>query len=164
MEQEISVKASKIKMFITDVDGTLTDGRIIIGENGEEYKAFDSQDGQGIVLARTAGIECVIITGRRSNVVSIRASELGIKEVHQGVRDKLVVYEKLLKKYNLNEEEVAYIGDDISDLPLLKRAGLAFAVANAVTEVKDTADYITRREGGRGAVREAINLLLNKND
>ena len=144
-----------------DVDGILTDGRIILGNNGNEYKAFHSQDGQGIKLLQEKGILPVIITGRKSELVKNRAEELDIKEVYQNIGDKLKIFDKVIKKYELNYSETAFIGDDISDLPLLKKVGLSFTAANGVKKVKDTVDYITKKRGGRGAVREVCDILLS---
>ncbi|MFW5995636.1 MAG: KdsC family phosphatase [Halanaerobiaceae bacterium] len=161
MDIELLTKARKIKLFSMDVDGVLTDGRIIIGNQGQEFKAFHSQDGQGIKLLQEAGIRTAVITGRSSRLVEIRAGELDIEEVFQGIDNKLAVLRTLLKKHNLGFEEVACIGDDINDLPLLKKAGLAFTVADGVQEVKEEADFITSNRGGRGAVREVCDLLLD---
>ena len=153
-------KAKNIKMIISDVDGVLTDGKIIIANNGEELKTFNSQDGMGINLAQKLGIRFAIITGRISRIVEIRAEELNIKDVYQDVDDKVEVFELLIDKYNLCDEEVAYIGDDLNDIPILNRAGLAATVANGVKKVKDTVDYIATRKGGEGAVREIIDFII----
>lgn len=156
------LKKENIKMFIMDVDGTLTDGKIYISPRGEEFKAFNVQDGLGIKLLRERGIIPVIITGRNSEIVRIRAAELGIDEVYQGVDDKLAVYRGLKEKYSLADEEVAYIGDDLNDLPLINLAGLSFAVADAVQAVKEKVSFVTTRNGGEGAVREAIEVILQE--
>lgn len=158
--QKIKEKAKKIKMIIMDVDGVLTDGRIILGSKGEELKNFYVQDGEGIELARRKGLILVLVSGRRSKVVERRAEELKIKEVYQNISEKIEVYYRLLKKYDLKNEEVAYIGDDLGDIPSLRKAGLALAPANGVEEVKDIVHYVTRASGGRGAVREAIDIIL----
>jgi 3-deoxy-D-manno-octulosonate 8-phosphate phosphatase (KDO 8-P phosphatase) len=157
-------KANKVKLFITDVDGVLTDGRIILGNNGEELKFFHVHDGKGIQLAHEAGIKTAIITGRESKLVERRAEELSIKEVHQNIKDKIKVFNNVLDKYNVIEEEVAYIGDDVNDLDILERVGLSFTPANGVKKVKEVVDYITTKEGGQGAVREAIELILEYQD
>ena len=154
-------KAKKIKLLLLDVDGVLTDGRIILDNQGNELKAFHVRDGHGIKMAQRAGIVVGIITGRKSKVVAIRARELGIKEVHQGAKNKLDVYESILSKYGLRDDEVAYMGDDTVDLAIFKRAGLAAAVADADPSVKPHVDLIAKTEGGRGAVRELINLIMN---
>jgi len=153
-------KAKKIKLLLLDVDGVLTDGRIILDNQGNELKAFHVRDGHGIKLAQRAGIVIGIITGRKAEVVSVRARELGIGEVHQGALEKISVYEALLEKYDLRDDEAAFIGDDIVDVGILKRVGFAVTVADCDPAVKPYADMITQAKGGRGAVREVINLLL----
>ncbi len=160
MTPKLQKKAEKIELFITDVDGVLTDGRIVLGNDGEELKFFHVQDGMGLKLAQEAGIEVAIITGRESKLVRQRADELAIDEVHQNIKDKVEVFNNLLAKQGITAEEVAYIGDDVNDLPILERVGLALTVANGVDKVKEEADYVTEREGGRGAVREAVELVL----
>lgn len=158
--QKVWERAKRIKMVIMDVDGVLTDGRIILGSKGEELKNFYVQDGEGIELAWRKGFILVLVSGRRSQVVERRAEELKIKEVYQNISEKIEVYYRLLKKYGLKNEEVAYIGDDLGDIPSLRKAGLALAPANGVEEVKDIVHYVTRASGGRGAVREAIDIIL----
>ena len=158
----VQTKAKNIKLLLLDVDGVLTDGRIILDNQGNELKAFHVRDGHGIKLAQKSGIIVGIITGRKSDVVSIRARELGITEVHQGAHDKIIVYDEILKKYGFRDAEVAYMGDDVVDLSIFKRAGLAVTVADADPAVKPFADLVTRASGGRGAVRELINLILKK--
>jgi len=153
-------KAKKIKLLLLDVDGVLTDGRIILDNQGNELKAFHVRDGHGIKLAQRAGIVIGIITGRKAEVVSVRARELGIGEIHQGALEKIGVYEALLEKYGLGDDEAAFIGDDIVDVGILKRVGFAVTVADCDPAVKPYADMITQSKGGRGAVREVINLLL----
>ncbi len=158
--QGLRKKAKKIKLLLLDVDGVMTDGSIILDNQGNETKAFHVRDGLGIKLAQKAGIQIGIITGRTAEVVNVRARELGIKEVHQGAKDKIVVYETVKKKYGLLDEEVAYMGDDVVDLSILKRVGLAATVADADPMVKPHVDRVTKAEGGRGAVREVINFIL----
>lgn len=160
MNKDFIEKVLKIKMFITDVDGVLTDGSLILGNNGEEFKSFNSQDGMGIKLLQKNDIIPVIITGRSSNVVSRRADELGIEEVLQGISDKIKIFDHLIDKYSIVSEEVSYIGDDLNDLAVLKKAGLAFSVKNGVDAVKENVDYVTEKKGGNGAVRETIELIL----
>lgn len=159
-DQKIMKKAKKIKMIIMDVDGVLTDGRIILGSKGEELKNFYVQDGQGIDLALRRELIIALVSGRKSKVVERRAEELKIKEVYQDITEKIKVYRRLLKKYGLKDEEVAYIGDDLGDIPPLRKAGLAISPANGVVEVKGIVHYVTRASGGRGAVREAIDIIL----
>jgi 3-deoxy-D-manno-octulosonate 8-phosphate phosphatase (KDO 8-P phosphatase) len=153
-------KAKKIRLLLLDVDGVLTDGSIILDGRGNETKAFHVRDGRGIKLAQKAGIHVGIITGRSSEVVKIRARELGITEVHQGAKDKILVYEELVVRHGLHDDEVAYMGDDDVDVQIFKRVGLAATVADADPCVRPYVDLVTETAGGRGAVREVINLIL----
>ena len=153
-------KIMKIKLFAMDVDGVLTDAGMYYGENGDEFKKFNTRDGMGISLLHDVGIKTAIITKETTNIVTKRAAKLGITEVHQGVVDKLKTLEFLASKYDLNYDEIAYVGDDINDIPILKRVGLANAVADADDKVKKNSDYVTKRKGGYGAVREIIDLIL----
>lgn len=153
-------KARKVKLLLLDVDGVLTDGGIYIDNRGVETKRFDVRDGQGISLLRRAGIEVGFITGRFSNVVRFRARELGVRIVYQRVEKKLEAYQRVKKRSRLADECIAYVGDDIADIPILRQTGLAIAVRDAWAGVKRHAEYITRAEGGRGAVREVADLLL----
>jgi len=159
-KQSLQSKVKKVKLLLLDVDGVLTNGTIILDNQGNELKAFHVRDGHGIKLAQRAGIVIGIITGRKSEVVNIRARELGIEEVHQGALKKIEVYESILVKYGVHDSEVAYIGDDIVDVDIFKRAGVAVTVSDADPSVRPYVDMITKTEGGRGAVREFINLLL----
>ncbi|MCD5401893.1 HAD-IIIA family hydrolase [candidate division NPL-UPA2 bacterium] len=156
----IEDRARKIRMLIMDVDGVLTDGRIVLGNQGEEFKFFYVQDGVGIILAHRAGLKTAIISARKSEVTERRARELGVNDVYQVEDSKEEAYEKILKDYHLKEEEVAYIGDDLHDLPLLKRAGLAVSVSNGIDEAKEIAHWTTKAAGGQGAVREVIEVIL----
>jgi 3-deoxy-D-manno-octulosonate 8-phosphate phosphatase (KDO 8-P phosphatase) len=158
----VQTKAKNIKLLLLDVDGVMTDGRIILDNQGNELKAFHVRDGHGTKLAQKAGIIIGIITGRKSEVVNIRARELGITEVHQGAHEKMAVYDQILKKYGFSDAEVAYMGDDVVDLSIFKRVCLAVTVADADPVVKPFTDMVTRAAGGRGAVRELINLILKK--
>ncbi len=158
--QSLTPKLKKIKGIFLDVDGVLTDGSIIYGLEGQELKVFDSQDGFGIANAIKNGLRVGIITARDSEVVKRRAVELGIKDVYQGSIDKISPLEKIKKEYSLADSEIAYIGDDILDLPVLRKVGLSAAPANAVREVKMRVDYIAKASGGHGAVREVIDLIL----
>ena len=153
-------RAKKIKLLIMDVDGVLTDGRIIYGDDGTEYKSFDVRDGHAIKLAKRAGLMTAIISGRSSKVVTRRGKELGIDLVYQDIHKKIEVYENILKETGLKDDEVAFMGDDLVDLPVLRRVGLAIAVEDALPEVKKEASYVTKTRGGRGAVREAIEFIL----
>ena len=153
-------KAANIKIICLDVDGVLTDGRIILGSGGQEYKTFDAKDGQAIKIAQQQGLEFALITGRRSQAVEIRADELDISKVYQNVSSKIDIIEKLLKKYNYSLANVLYTGDDISDLQAIKKSGLGCTVKDGAKEAQKSADYIAGANGGRGAVREIIELLL----
>ena len=156
----IKEKAAKIKLLVLDVDGVMTDGSIILDNEGNELKRFHVRDGHGIKMIQKAGITVGLITGRKSKVVEMRAKELGIKEVHQKIFKKSAVFEQLLEKYKCKEENAAFMGDDVVDRELLKRAGLTAAPADAEEEIREMADIITQRGGGRGAVREFIDLIL----
>jgi len=153
-------KAQKIKLLLLDVDGVLTDGGIYIDDRGIESKRFDVRDGQGIALLRRAGIEVGFISGRSSNLVRRRAKELGVGIVFQGVQNKATIYNRIKRRVGLKDDQIAYIGDDIADLAILRQVGLAVAVQNSWPGLKEAADYVTEAEGGRGAVREASELLL----
>ena len=153
-------RARKARLLMMDVDGVLTDGRLIQDGHGRELKVFDVKDGHGIVMAHRAKLRTALISGRESETITRRAEELGIELVFQKIWNKLEVYEKILVDTELTHDEVAYIGDDLIDIPLLRRVGLAVAVADAVDEVKAAAHLITQRPGGQGAVREVIELIL----
>jgi len=157
---ELVQKAQMVEWLILDVDGVLTDGRIYFTSDGRELKAFDARDGHGIRLALRAGLKLAIISGRIFGGVLARAKELGISEVHQGVHNKLEAYQQLRLKYGMDDAIYAYVGDDVVDIPLMRRVGLAVAVADAAEEVQAVADYVTKLAGGRGAVREVIELIL----
>ena len=159
-DEKLNERAPGIKILVLDVDGVLTAGNIILDNAGVEYKAFHVRDGHGIKMLQRAGVKVAIITGRSSAVVDARAAELGIDEVRQGAREKLPVFEELVGRLGFTDEEAAYVGDDIVDLPVMRRAGLSFAVADAEPYVRDAADVVTERKGGQGAVREVIDLLL----
>lgn len=158
--KKIKDKAKNIKLLILDVDGVMTDGSIILDNEGNEFKRFHVRDGHGIKMIQRAGITVAIITGRKSKVVEIRAKELGIKEVYQKVFRKSEIYGRLLKKYKCEDENVAFMGDDVVDRELLNRAGLTAAPSDAEEEVKKMADFIAKRGGGRGAVREFVDFIL----
>ncbi len=146
--------------MILDFDGVLTDGRIVYGENGHEMRSFDVTDGLGIVLLQRAGIRVVIMSSRRSAVLARRAKELQVEKYYQNVPDKLALMERVLKRFGMKPEEVCFLGDDLGDLSVLRRVGLAVAVPNAAPEVKAHADVVTRRAGGGGAVREIAEVIL----
>lgn len=153
---------SKIRAFILDVDGVLTDSMIYLSDNGEETKTFNTKDGHGIKLLQRAGIEVAICTGRRSKAVEHRAEELGIQHVIQGAWDKKSSIAELSKALGLKTSQMAYMGDDVVDLPAMRQCALSFAPSDAVEIVRDWVDVVTQRPGGRGAVREAIEIILKK--
>ena len=163
--QELMNRARRIKAVLTDVDGILTDGKLhfFVTPEGkvEEIKSFNAQDGIAVMFCRSAEIVCGIIRGRRHITTVIRAKNLGYKYIYQGFLTKIGPLQDILKRENLTAEEVAYIGDDVTDIPLLKEVGLAVTVPNALEEVKKHAHYITKRTGGDGAYREMIDLILN---
>lgn len=159
-KMDIKEKLGKIKLLIMDLDGVLTDGGIILNEDGTESKRFNVQDGHGIKMLQRTGIKTAIISGRETQVTQIRAEQLGIVLLFQGQKKKLPIFEKMIDDLSLTAEQVAYIGDDLLDLPLVKRAGFGVAVDNAVAELKEVADYTTEKAGGYGAVREVIELIM----
>jgi len=156
----VQKKAAGIKLLLLDVDGVLTDGGIYIDNHGIETKRFDVRDGQGITLLRRAGVEVGFITGRFSKIVRVRARELGVGIIYQSVQNKAQAYERIKQKSRVADESVAYVGDDLADVPILRRAGLAIVVRDARHEVRPYADYVTQAKGGRGAIREVCELLL----
>ena len=158
--EHLKERIRKIKLVIFDNDGVLTDGRIVYGDYGDEIKFFDVQDGFGMTLLQRAGLHTAILSARKSRINLRRSKELSVDKIYQNAFDKLKTFEKALKKFKLRAEEVCYVGDDLIDLPVLKRVGFAVAVANAVEEVKKAVHYCTERSGGRGAVRELADLLL----
>jgi 3-deoxy-D-manno-octulosonate 8-phosphate phosphatase (KDO 8-P phosphatase) len=153
-------RCRKIDMLVADVDGVLTDGSIAYTDQGEEIKTFHVRDGSGLKIWLGLGKLASILTGRESKTVARRAAELGLTDVVQGAHDKLAAFTALLADHNLSEEQVAYVGDDLPDLPVLRRCGLAVAVADACPEARALAHYVTCVPGGRGAVRETIELVL----
>jgi len=158
--QEILLKAAKIRLLICDVDGVLTNGGLFFGDDGQEYKAFNSRDGHGMKMLQESGIPIAIITGRTSNVVSLRMKNLGIKHLYQGQEDKTIAFAKLLKEFQLDAEQVAYVGDDVIDLPVMTKVGLSLCVADGHELVKQHAHWCTLNNGGQGAVREICELLM----
>lgn len=160
MKKNMKEKLKKVKLLILDVDGVMTDGRIIMDDEGREIKNFHVRDGHGIKVLQRYGIEVALLTGRLSQVVKQRAKDLDIKEVYQKVYNKREVFEKILKKHKLSAEETAYMGDDIIDIPVLKSVGFSAAVADAVEVVKKSVDYVAKNKGGQGAVREICEMIL----
>jgi 3-deoxy-D-manno-octulosonate 8-phosphate phosphatase (KDO 8-P phosphatase) len=158
--QAILERAKHIKLVIFDVDGVMTDGGLTIGDDGQEYKTFNTQDGLGMKLLKASGVDMAIITGRTSNVVKQRAESTGVAHFYQGVDDKLVAYQDLSLKMGLKPEQIAFMGDDVVDMPPMLRCGFAITVPAAPDSVKQHAHYITQKEGGRGAVREVCELIM----
>lgn len=157
-------RAERVELLLIDVDGVLTDGRIVYGPDRTEWKFFDVKDGHGIKLIQRAGIDVGIITGRRSEVVARRSQELGIEILYQGQFDKVQALTEIIEKTGVEREKIAYIGDDIVDIPVMKRVGFAATVQDAVQEVKDVAHYVAQKPGGRGAVREIIEYIMKNKD
>ncbi len=160
VDLELSARAARIKLLLMDCDGVLTDGRLYFGSEGEALKVFHARDGQGIVDWHSAGFRSGIISGRKSQIVALRASQLGIEFVQQGRKDKSVALDEIIAASGVSLEEVAFIGDDTPDIQVFERVGLAVAVGDALDEVKAAAHYTTKLNGGQGAVREVIGLLL----
>ncbi len=155
----IEDRAKKVKLLILDVDGVLTDGRIVYDNFGDELKFFNVNDGLGVFLLRKVGIKTVIITAKKTKAVLKRAKDMRVAEVYSN-HHKLGVYKKVLRKFHVKDEEVCFMGDDLLDLPLIKRAGFAVSPPNAVDEVRNLSHYTTQKHGGKGAVRELIELIL----
>lgn len=162
-KKNLSAKLKKIRLVLLDVDGVLTDGRIAIGNVGlaiTEMKFFDTHDGFGIRRAIDSGLRIGILTGRRSELVEARASELGITDIYQGVDEKIDAYTDIKKLTGLRDDEICYIGDDIPDIPIFRAVGVSAAPASAMADIKPEIDYIAHKEGGRGAVREILDMIL----
>jgi 3-deoxy-D-manno-octulosonate 8-phosphate phosphatase (KDO 8-P phosphatase) len=159
-KKELLEKAAKIKLAVFDVDGVLTDGKLILGESGNEYKAFHVRDGLGMVMLKESGCHIAVITARSSSIVAERMTSLGIEYVYQGEKDKGDRLMKLIDELGIQREQVAYVGDDLIDLPAMTKVGLPVAVADARPEVKEHADLITEGRGGQGAVREVCELIM----
>jgi len=154
-------QAQSIRLIAFDVDGIMTDGGLYLTDSGEEFKRFNSLDGQGLKMLKASGVELAIITGRTSRCVELRAHHLGISHLYQGVHDKLTSMKKMLAQLELPLDVVAFMGDDVIDLPVMLRVGLALSVPSAPQIVRDRAHYITERDGGHGAVREVCELLMS---
>ena len=159
--QQIYAKAKRIRLVIFDVDGVLTDGSLHLTDGGEEIKVFNSRDGHGMKMLHDSGVELAIITGRTSRCVELRAKNLGVELLFQGVADKARTFAELLTSRKLDAAAIAYMGDDVVDLPVLRRCGLALTVPDAPLAVKQHADYVTRAPGGRGAAREVCELIMH---
>lgn len=159
--QDITEKAKKIKLVIFDIDGVLTSGALFIGDDGQEYKAFNSKDGHGLRMLQDSGVEVAIITGRTSKVVTHRAKDLGITRIYQGKREKLPAYEELIKETGLSHEQIAYVGDDVVDLPVMSKVGLSICVQDGHSFVKQHSHWVTESNGGCGAGREVCEMILD---
>ena len=163
-KEALADRARNIRLLILDVDGVLTDGTIVYTSQGEQVQGFYVHDGLGLKLLSLAGIHVAVISSRFSQPLAIRAEELGIELVYQGEQNKAEIYERIKTELGMEDREVAYIGDDWVDLPLLQKAGLAIVVSDCAQPMEDYADYVTRRPGGRGAVREVCELILKAQD
>lgn len=160
ISQELRIKLARIKLLAMDVDGVLTDAGMYYSENGDELKKFNTRDGKGIELLRQAGIKTAFITSEQTCLVERRAAKLKIDEVCQGVSDKVAALEPIMSRYGLDYEDIAYIGDDINDLPIMRKVGLAITVADGLPENQAVAHYVTKAKGGEGAIREISVLIL----
>jgi len=160
INSEIVEKARRVKLLITDIDGVMTDGRIVYSVYGDELKFFDVTDGFGISLLNRVGIKTVIITAKKSRIVKLRARDLKVAKSYAGFLDKSVPFNDVLKRFKISAEEICFIGDDLIDVPILKRVGFAVSVPNGMEEVKAIAHHVTTKPGGRGAVREICELIL----
>ena len=160
MQQELLQRARGVKLAIFDVDGVLTDGRLYFLVDGSEFKTFNTLDGHGIKMLIASGVRTAIISGRKTPIVERRAQNLGIQHLYQGREDKLVVLDELLGQLNLNYAQVAYLGDDLPDLPVIRRVGLGMAVASADAFVRENAHGVTQARGGEGAAREFCELIM----
>jgi len=158
--EEVARRARGLKLLLLDCDGVLTDGRITLVEGGDELKSFHTRDGHGLVLLHRAGLTSGIISGRTSGAVVRRARDLGVRFVRQGEQNKVAAYEEVLREAGVGPSDVAFVGDDVLDIPLMRRSGLAVAVADATEETRAAAHYVTLLPGGFGAVREVCDLIL----
>ena len=157
----LAQRIQAIRLIAFDVDGVLTDGGLYLTDSGEEFKRFNSLDGHGLKMLKASGVEIALITGRTSRCVELRAKNLGITRLYQGVEDKWGAMQALLAELNLAAEAAAFMGDDVVDLPVMRRVGLSLSVPNATQMVREHAHYLTQREGGQGAVREVCELIMS---
>ena len=155
-------KIKKIKMIISDIDGVWTDGSFYKGTDGQEFKKFNVNDGVGVAMAKAAGYKIAFISGRYSPATEYRAKELNIEDVYNGGLNKITAYEELKRKYNLIDSEIAYVGDDLIDIPVMEKVGIPIAVANAIMNVKEISTYITKTAGGYGAFRESVSWIIEQ--
>lgn len=158
--RDVKARARRVRLLVLDVDGVLTDGRMILGARGDELKAFHTHDGLGITMARRCGILVALVTGEKSPIAQARGMKLGVEDIVLGARRKGEVLAELMAKHGVRPEQTAFMGDDLLDLPALERAGLAIAPSNAVSEVRAVAHLVTRAAGGTGAVRECVEVIL----
>ncbi|MEM7291957.1 MAG: HAD family hydrolase [Pseudomonadota bacterium] len=159
-ESELITKLKRVRAVIFDVDGVLTNGGLIVGPKGEEYKRFNSRDGHGLRMLQNSGVTIAVITGRTSNVVAHRCAELGIEHLYQGCRDKRPAFESLTQTLGFSAAEFAYMGDDVIDLPVMRKVGVAMCVADGHTFVKQHSHWVSNFDGGSGAVRDACELIM----
>jgi 3-deoxy-D-manno-octulosonate 8-phosphate phosphatase (KDO 8-P phosphatase) len=164
ISSETVERARRVKLLITDIDGVMTDGRIVYSVYGDELKFFDVTDGFGISLLNRAGIKTVIITAKKSRIVKLRARDLKVAKAYAGHIDKRIPFNDVLKRFKIPAEEICFIGDDLIDVPILKQVGFAVSVPNGMEEVKAVAHHITTKSGGRGAIRELCELILKSQD
>jgi len=164
IDSEVQSRAARIKLFLMDCDGVLTDGRIWVLEGGEDQKAFNTRDGLGLELLHRAGLKSGVISGRVSSALSRRAEKLGMSYVRQGCENKEQAFAEIVADAGVINEEVAFAGDDLNDIPLMLKSGLALAVADAAIETRNHAHYVTEASGGHGAVREIVELILKSQD
>ena len=160
ISRNLRLKIKKVKFLLLDVDGVLTDGRIIYDSNGYDSKFYDVHDGLGVYMLGRMGITTILITAKGSKSIKPRANDMRVEAVYENILPKTKVYEKVRKKYGLKDEEICFVGDDLVDLSVLKRAGVAVATRNATQDIKKVAHYVTKKKGGRGAVREVAELIL----
>lgn len=160
VKEDLREKAKNIKLLLLDVDGVLTDGRIVYDSGGRDMKSFDVHDGLGVYLLKKAGIPTILITAKGSKATRPRARDMRVEEIFENISPKTAVLDRILKKYKVASNEICFVGDDLVDLCLMKRVGFPVAVFNAALEIKQAAGYITLKEGGRGAVREIAELIL----
>ena len=158
----MNLKIKKIKMIISDIDGVWTDGSFYKGTDGQEFKKFSINDGVGVAMAKAAGYKIALISGRYSPATEYRAKELNIEDVYNGGLNKLIAYEELKSKYNLIDCEIAYVGDDLIDIPVMEKVGAPIAVSNAIVKVKEISTYITKTAGGYGAFRESVSWIIDQ--
>jgi 3-deoxy-D-manno-octulosonate 8-phosphate phosphatase (KDO 8-P phosphatase) len=164
LRPEVLAKLANIQLIIFDIDGVMTDGKLYFSASGDTLKGFNAKDGLGLKMLMQSGIEVAIITGRTSAIVAQRAKELGIEQVYQGQKNKVIAYDDCQQHFKLAAEHIAYMGDDINDIPVMRKVGLSIAPANAQYEVQEIADYTCKVSGGDGAVREVCDMILKTQD